>query len=281
MTEPTASTAEGYRSAYAAAVSRELADRIASGVAAAWRNRVRHLDGHVLGSRDGVLVCLSMLPADEQNVTVIEREPEDALAALRWAERLVESQGRTFGVELEPGRHPAVDAAVRELGMSVVVARPAWAVRLADLAPPAEPEGVTIRRVADPAELAMVAGLEMRVFGTEPDVAERMLGPSMLGAPGIRVVLATLEGAPAGFAWTSLHDGAVGIFGVAVAPELRRRGIGRAVTAFAVHDASSADLAWLQPTPMGRPLYESMGFEPVSEWEVWVRTSGHDGPGGR
>jgi GNAT superfamily N-acetyltransferase len=252
-------------------VSRALADRIASGVAAAWRNRVRHLDGHVLGSRDGVLVCLSMLPADDQNVTVIEREPADALAALRWAERLVESQGRTFGVELEPGRHPEVDLAVRELGMGVVVARPAMAIRVADLAPPGPPEGVVIRRVADPADLAMVAGLEMRVFGTEPDVAERMLGPSMLGATGIRVVLATLDGAPAGFAWTNLHEGAVGVFGVGVASEMRRRGIGRAVTAFAARDASSADLAWLQPTEMGRPLYESMGFEVASDWEVWVR----------
>jgi ribosomal protein S18 acetylase RimI-like enzyme len=257
-------------------VPRELADRIAAGVAAAWRNRVRHLDGHVLGSRDGLLVCLSMLPADDQNVTVIGHEPEDALAALRWAERLVESQGRTFGVELEPGRHRSVDLAVRELGMGVVVARPALAVRLADLAPPAPPEGVAIRRVVDPAELAMVAGLEMRAFGTEPDVAERMLGPSMLGATGIRVVLATLDGAPAGFAWTNLHEGAVGVFGVGVAPEVRHRGIGRAVTAFAAHDSSNADLAWLQPTEMGRPLYEAMGFEPVSEWEVWVRASAPD-----
>jgi GNAT superfamily N-acetyltransferase len=260
-------------------VSRELADRIASGVAAAWRNRVRHLEGHVLGSRDGVLVCLSMLPADDQNVTVIEREPKDALATLAWAERLVEMQGRTFGIELEPGRHPDVDRAVRELGLGVVVARPAMAIRVADLAPPAPPAGVTVRRVVDPADLAMVAGLEMRVFGTEPDVAERMLGPSMLEAPGIRVVLATLEGAPAGFAWTSLREAAVGVFGVAVAPELRRRGIGRAVTAFAAHNASSADLAWLQPTEMGRPLYESMGFEPVSEWEVWVRPVGGPVPG--
>jgi GNAT superfamily N-acetyltransferase len=257
-------------------VSRELADRIASGVAVAWRNRVRHLEGHVLGSRDGVLVCLSMLPADDQNVTVIEREPQDALATLSWADRLVEMQGRTFGVELEPGRHPAVDQAVRELGLDVVVSRPAMAVRVADLAPPALPEGAAVRRVVDPGDLAAVVELEVRAFGTAPEVAERMLGPSMLEAPGIAVVLATIDGAPAGFAWTSVHEGAVGVFGVGVGPELRRRGIGRAVTAFAIHDAPDVDLAWLQPTEMGRPLYEDMGFEVVSPWEVWARASAHE-----
>ncbi len=257
-------------------MSRELADRIASGVAAAWRNRVRHLEGHVLGSRDGLLVCLSMLPADEQNVTVVEREPEDPRAALEWAERLVRSQGRIFGIELEPGRHPGVDRAVRELGLGIVVARPAMAIRVADLAPPV-PEGVSVHRVVDPDELPAVAGLEERVFGTTPAVAERMLGASMLEAPGIRLVLATLGGEPAGFAWTNVAEGAVGVFGVGTAPEHRRRGIGRTVTAFAVHDAPHVDLAWLQPTEMGRPLYDSMGFDPVSEWEVWTRgaAAGH------
>jgi GNAT superfamily N-acetyltransferase len=252
-------------------VSRALADRIASGVADAWRNRVRHLAGHVLRSRDGALVCLSMLPADDQNVTVLEHEPEDALAALGWAERLVESQGRSFGVELEPGRHPDVDRAVRELGLGVVVTRPAMAIRVADLAPSAPPEGVTLRRVVDPDELRAVVELEVRVFGTSREVAERMLGPSVLEAPGIRVALATLEGEPAGYAWTNVHERAVGVFGVATAPELRRRGVGRAVTSFAVHDAPCVDVAWLQPTELARPLYEAMGFEPVSQWEVWTR----------
>ncbi len=231
----------------------------------------------MLGSRDGLLVCLSMLPADDQNVTVVEYDPNDPRPALEWAERLVRSQGRTFGIEIESGRHPGVDRAVRELGLGIVVTRPAMAIRVADLAPPDAREGVAVHRIVDPGELAAVAGIEARVFGTAPAVAERMLGPSMLEAPGIRVVLATLDGEPAGFAWTNVDEGAVGVFGVGTAPEYRRRGIGRAVTAFAVHDAPDVDLAWLQPTEMGRPLYDAMGFEPVSEWEVWTRgaAAGH------
>jgi hypothetical protein len=252
-------------------MSREVADRIAAGMVAAWKARVGHLEGHLLRSEDGILTCLSNLPDEELNVALVERAPEDALGALSRAEWLFRSHGHAFGVEIERGRHPGVDRAVRTLGLIVGLARPALAVRVADLAPPDPPEGVEVHRVTTADELAPMADLEVRVFGTRREVAERLLGPTMLGVPAVRLYLAHLEGEPVGMAWTSLHEAAVGVFGVGTPPEYRRRGVGTAVTSFAVHDAPGADLAWLQPTGMGRPLYDGMGFEAVDEWQVWVR----------
>ncbi len=114
--------------------------------------------------------------------------------------------------------------------------------------------------------------------GPAATVAERLLGPGMLEAPGVRLYLAEIGGERVGFAWTSTHERAVGVFGVGTVPERRRRGVGTAVTSFAVRDAPAADIAWLQPTSMGRPLYESMGFEAVNEWQVWVRPGPRPGP---
>lgn len=259
-------------------MSRELADRIAGGMAAAWRNRIGHLEGHLLRSEDGVLTCLSNLPDEELNVALVEREPEDPLGALSRSEWLFKGRGHAFGVEIEDGRHAGVDRAVRTLGLVVGVARPAMAIRVADLAPPEPPGGVEIHRATDPVDLASMVDLEVRVFGTRLEVAERLLGPGMLQTAGVRLSLATDGGRAVGFAWTSTHEGAVGVFGVGTAPEHRRRGIGTAVTSFAVRDVPAVDLAWLQPTDMGRPLYASMGFEPVSEWQVWVRPGPRPGP---
>ena len=255
-------------------MTREVADRIAEGLAVAWRNRVGHLDGHVVRSDDGIVSCLSNLPDDELNVALVEREPEDPLGALSRAESLFGDHGRAFGLEIEHGRHPSVDRAVRALGLSVGVARPAMAIRVADLRRVRPPSGVRIRRVSTAEELASMVDIEVRVFGTERGVAERLAGPTLLSVEGIRSYVATLDGEAIGMALTSLHDAAVGVFGVGIVPEVRRRGIGSALTSFAVRDASGADLAWLQPTTMGLPLYSAMGFADAASWEVWVRRGG-------
>jgi ribosomal protein S18 acetylase RimI-like enzyme len=73
-------------------------------------------------------------------------------------------------------------------------------------------------------------------------------------------------------ATTHLHRGTLGLFGIGTIERARRRGIGTAVTAFAIRDhRTEADLAWLEPTAMARRLYERLGFRAVSTWEVWVR----------
>ena len=33
----------------------------------------------------------------------------------------------------------------------------------------------------------------------------------------------------------------------------------------------AGNLAWLQPSEMGRPVYGSMGFRAIAEWQVWIR----------
>jgi GNAT superfamily N-acetyltransferase len=251
-------------------VDREVADRIAAGLVAAWRHRVAHLPGHVVAERDGIVVCLSNL-SEILNVALVEHEPTEPARALEWAERVFASHDQPLGIEVEAGRHREVDRTVRSMGLVVEVARPAMAIRIDDLTQPHAPSGVEIHRVDGAEEVAVVADLEVRVFETPRDVAERFVAPAMLDVAGTRLYLATAGGSPVGFCWTSASAGALGVFGVGVLSEHRRRGIGRAVTSFAIHDAPGIDLAWLQPTELGRPLYDAMSFTPYSEWEVWVR----------
>ena len=63
-------------------------------------------------------------------------------------------------------------------------------------------------------------------------------------------------------------EGIAGIFNIATRPAYRGRGYGRAVTSRIVADgiARGADLAYLQSSPDGYPLYESMGFRTVETW---------------
>ncbi len=252
-------------------MSRDEVERTAAGLVAAWTDRVRHIEGHVVARHDGVVVCLSNLADPEQNAAFVEREPTDALAALAWAEDVFTANGRMLGVDIERGRDPAVDRAVRELRLEMVVERPMMALAVSELGRADPPEGVSVERVDTNEGLALLADLESRIFGTTEDVAGAIYGSGALTIPAMAFCLGRLDGVPASLAWTHLHEDAVGLFGVGTRPEARRRGLARAVTAFAVHGAPGADLAWLHPTPMSEPLYASMGFRPVADRQVWVR----------
>jgi GNAT superfamily N-acetyltransferase len=253
-------------------VSREIEERIATGLVAFWRDRVRHLPGHVIHEADGVVVCLTGLEDDEQNTALIEREPEDAVAALEEAERVFREHGRTLGFDVERGRHPDVDAALRAMGLEIVATRPAMAMRVQNAEPAQVPDGVEMVRVTEPGRLADLVEVEIGAFETDRAVAEGLLAPSQLPLPNVRLYAALAEGRAVAQAVTNTQLGAVGMFGVATLPEYRRRGIGTAITAFAIDDVrDEADIAWLQSTDVGRPLYERMGFRPVSDWDVWTR----------
>ena len=249
----------------------DVTERIGLGMVEAWRDRVSHIDGHALYGWDGLLVALSNLPDDELNVTLVEREPEDPLGALSRAEWWFRSHGRRLGLELERGRHPAVEQAARMLGLFPAVTRRAMAAVVAELAPPAPPDGIELRRVRTPEDLSAMVELEVQVFGTERRVAERLLGPGALARTRTRMSIATLDGGPVAMAYVHVHAGAVGVFGVGTVERFRRRGIGTAVTAFAIAEvAEVADLVWLQPTTLGRGVYQAMGFRPVAQWQVWL-----------
>src|ERR671910_540381 len=77
---------------------------------------------------------------------------------------------------------------------------------------------------------------------------------------------------PVGQAYIHTVNGATSAWGVATVPEHRGRGIGTAITAFAIRDAPNADLAWLMSTREGRSMYERMGFRHASDWDVWAHT---------
>ena len=221
---------------YAAAVSREIEERIAAGVVAFWRDRVRHLPGHLVHEVDGVVVCLTGLDDDEQNTALIERRPLDPTGALAEAEEVFRSHGRILGIDVERGRHPDVDAALGAMGLEMVATRPAMAVRVQHVEPVWVPESVEIVRVTEPSRLAELVEVEVESFETDRAVAEGLLAPSQLSLPNGRLYAALADGRAVAQAVTNTQKGAVGVFGVATLPEYRRRGIGAAITAFAIDD---------------------------------------------
>ena len=248
-----------------------LSERIAAALLEGERVRAEIVEGGENVEVEDLLVSLSNLPAPELNGTRVIREPADPAASIEAAREVYRSRGHPFfGIEIEVGRHPAVDAAVRAAGLRRVEAWPTMAVPRDAIPATPDPDGVEIRR-ATTSDLEAIRVVEAATFGTPADIAERFVGRRMLEDDRVRMLVAWVDGEPVGEATGYLADGTVGIFGVGVVEGARRRGIGAALTARAATAfGDRADLVWLQPSDMARAVYERLGFRRVSDWEVWI-----------
>lgn len=80
-----------------------------------------------------------------------------------------------------------------------------------------------------------------------------------------------MSGVPVATGLGVLGDAVIGVYNIAVVPAARGGGLGRAMTARVLADgfAAGADVAYLNPSAAGRPLYESMGFRVVATWTTF------------
>ena len=251
----------------------DVANRVAASALEAERTRALAVEGGEVLELDGLVLILTNLPAAELNGVRVASAPADPAAALAAAEQRFRDRGHPFfGIEIEVGRHPAVEVAIRAAGLELVEERPAMAAAIGNLADPELPDGVTIRAAAEEKDLPAIRSIEVETFGTPHAVAERFIGPGMLTDEHVRLFTAWLHGEPVGQAAAFGTGGEVGVFGVGVVRTARRRGIGTALTNAAARAfGDAASLAWLQPSAMAERLYGRLGFRTVSRWEVWVR----------
>jgi GNAT superfamily N-acetyltransferase len=255
-------------------VTPDTTERVAGSLARAWEINARAVGGTVQRI-DGLVLALTEIADPQLNVALVERAPEDPPAALGAAKRTFADYGFRIGLDLPRRRHPDVERAAAALGMVVGVSRPGMAATVSMLAPATPPPGVEISTLSPDDDLEELWDMQATVFGMRSDVVRAYLAPSLLRVPGIACFVARLDGRAVSSSLAIVIDESVGVFGVATLPDARGRGVGTAITAAAVDWARDrADLAWLQASEDGRRVYERMGFEVVSDWDVWVLPPG-------
>jgi ribosomal protein S18 acetylase RimI-like enzyme len=90
--------------------------------------------------------------------------------------------------------------------------------------------------------------------------------------PGLDTWVLVRDGLAVAGAWTYRRGTDCGIYGVGTAPGWRRQGLGGALMRHLMAGAAAVggSTATLQSTPMGRHLYERLGFVTVGRYEEWV-----------
>jgi GNAT superfamily N-acetyltransferase len=135
------------------------------------------------------------------------------------------------------------------------------------------PTGVELRRVTSAEQASQywrVATESYASVGFPPEIFAFYENHEYLWADGAAAFLAHLDGRAAGISMTIVTDGVAGIYWVGATEEARGRGLGRAMTAAAVHAGleMGAHYASLQASPMGESVYRRMGFETIYDYRL-------------
>jgi len=252
----------------------QQAERLARGLVAAERARRADVTGAEVLEIDGLVLAIANLPDPALSSVVVEAAPRDAAAALAAAETEFARRGLQFGIDLQVGRHAEVDAAVRSMGLTCIIQRPGLVIDPGALPEVPVPDGVVIRALDGPDDAEALVHVGVFAFGDDPEIGRAFYGAGALGAPDARMFVGWHGAEPVAIA-AGYRDGATtGVMGVGVVPAARGRGLGSAMTVRAARAFPGADVAWLHPSDEARSMYERLGFEQVSAWEVWVRSPG-------
>ncbi len=183
------------------------------------------------------------------------------------------NQGYTFC--LMEHRDADIVAALAAAGVSRFSNSPGMAIerRLADAPPPA---GVTFDRVGDTAgarDFGHVTGSAYATYGMPPAIAHaQFTDERMLVQPHVAAFVARLEGVPVAAAMALVSHGVSGIYWVGTTPEARGRGLAEACTRLATNAGFDlgAQVAALQASVMGEPIYRRMGYREITRYPWYV-----------
>jgi ribosomal protein S18 acetylase RimI-like enzyme len=131
---------------------------------------------------------------------------------------------------------------------------------------PPLPPGLRIRHVRDLETLEAWSRTVAQAFGSSDSVGdakfwiEASLGPAQ--HPARHLYVGFLKGEPVATSLLFLGAGVAGLYGVATIPEVRRQGIGEAMTRVPLLEARALgyQIATLHASPMGLGTYRRLGF---------------------
>lgn len=246
------------------------------------QNWIDYLAASVSQSADGLLVrdrgvvaALGHVPLAFFNQILVER-PDVDFQALADAVAQARRREDPFVVSLREGVDDGLAPFVSQLGLVASQESATLAMTLFPLGGRGTARhtapGFEIRRIFDEAGLADHRHAVTAGFATDPRVAVAMMPTGILDRPGCSIYVGYLQEQPvaAGIGWRTGRT--IGVYNIATVPSARRRGFGEAMTSRVLADGEAAgcDVAALEASAMGRPIYERLGFR-VTQWYVGYR----------
>jgi GNAT superfamily N-acetyltransferase len=206
-----------------------------------------------------------------RNDDVLDAEEFVARAKSFFAKR-----GRGFSVWLRGDQEEDRDllAAVEAAGLQLAYEMPEMVLEAPVEAPPL-PAGAEISKLTEVEQVDdywKIAASSYASLGFPPEVFGSYGNRSGLLGENVAAFVAHLEGEPVSIAMTIVSHGVAGIYWVGSLERARGKGLGQATTAAATNAGFElgAELASLQASPMGKPIYERMGYETLFDYRLYM-----------
>jgi ribosomal protein S18 acetylase RimI-like enzyme len=254
------------------------ADRAAKALIAAFRLLADSLPGmHQKQVAPGVIRLMSGLPMATLNGVFTDAVRPD-VTGLDRAAAGVAGLPLPWSIQFRGEPEPAAERVAARYGLTARTTSPLMIYRPASdqQAPSARASAAARVVVADQADQTDYAAALAAGFEAPPEIMAPFSSAEAFAMPGAAPYLAREDGQVVAVGFGVFGDGITGVFNIATVPAYRGRGYGRAVTSRIVADgvARGADLAYLQSSEDGYPLYQSMGFRTVETWTYLSSTSG-------
>ena len=238
---------------------------------AAWRDLVAvSPDPGVVD--DGDLVLLSSgVPVALFNPAFVTGAPSDPVAVVERCADHYEPLGVPFALYFRDEVAPGLAEACLARGL-VEHWRPPLMV-LDPIPPPTGPAAADLWIFqVDSTNVGDYATTLAAGFGMPRELAERMLGRSLLKVEGFTGFLGYMGGEPVATSGLFVSEGVAGVYNVATVPGHRGQGIGAALTwaaAWAGRDRG-ATFSILQASEAGEPVYRRMGYQTPTRYRQFV-----------
>lgn len=198
----------------------------------------------------------------------------DANEFVSRAKEFFTPRGRGFSIWVRGGQAEDRDlvAAAEAAGFQLVYEMPEMTLGKR-LEPPELPPDTELRRLTEVEQATdfwRVATTSYSSIGFPPEVFAGYTNHAGLLAENAVAFLVLLDGEPVGIAMTMVSHGIAGIYWVGSLEQARGKGVGRAVTVAATNAGFDlgADVASLQASPMGKPIYLALGYEVAFEYQM-------------
>jgi GNAT superfamily N-acetyltransferase len=198
---------------------------------------------------------------------------------VRRAKEFFASRGRRFSIWMRVGRPEDDDLAeaAEAAGFQAVYEMPEMLLGEALPAEPPAPDAElrALSSTDEAPDFWRVAKAAYASNGFPPEVFAGYTEHSGLLDGNVAAFVARVDGEPVSIAMTIVSHGVAGIYWVGSLEAARGKGLGRAVAAAATNAgfALGAEIASLQASPMGKPIYEAMGYETAFDYSLLISPS--------
>ena len=208
-------------------------------------------------------------PLADFNMLTLGDDP-DAEGFLTRSVARARARGLPLQAMMSPRAAETLAAVATALGLTAVGTALLMLLRAETPVKPSRPVNVT--RALGPELVAIAGDLVAAAFSSPRDVIARCIDVGVTETAGVETYIAWGDDGAMSAVTVTPTGNTAGITLMATPPEHQRKGLGRALLTQVITDYRRRGVArfYLSATEAGRPLYASLGFEPITELSAWV-----------